>query len=326
MKIDVNNITKMGFVNIKINDNFDFESEINKLKKKKDITILAHYYQNDEIQKIADFIGDSLFLAQITEKIKSKTILVAGVKFMAETVKILNPAKKVLLPDLNSGCSLSDSCEYDKFKKFLSLYPNHKVVTYVNTSAKIKSISDICCTSSNAKKIVNSFDREQPLIFAPDKNLGNYIQTVTKRLNMVIWDGSCHVHNNFSFEKLKKFKTCNPEALVIAHPECPKHFLDSSNFIGSTSELIEFVNQSKKKKFIILTEPGVVFSLKKTNPEKIFFVVPSNNNENNECNFMRLTTLKKLYLTLKYEQPEIDIDSELISKAILPIKRMLELS
>lgn len=328
MIINVNNVNKVGFIDIEIDPKLDLTQEIKKLKVEKNAIILAHYYQIPEIQDIADFVGDSLALSQKTVDINSDIIVFAGVKFMAETAKILSPSKKVLLPDINAGCSLADSCKYEDFKKFISNYPNHTVITYVNTTAEIKSLSDISCTSSNAIKIVNSVPKERGIVFAPDKNLGSYIKGVTGRENMVIWDGACHVHEEFSLEAIIELKKANPEAKLISHPECKKPILLISDFIGSTAELLKFSSSDTTKKFIVATESGIIHQMKKENPTKIFISPPpkASNCGCSECVFMKMITLKKIYLTLKYELPEILLDKDLMDRARIPIERMLEIS
>jgi quinolinate synthase len=328
MIINVNTVNKTGFIDEKVDANLDLPSEILKLKKEKNTIILAHYYQNPEIQDIADFIGDSLALSQKATNIDADIILFAGVSFMAETAKILSPNKKVLIPDKNAGCSLADSCKYDDFKKFISNYPDHKVITYVNTTAEIKSISDICCTSSNAIKIVDSIPKDKGVVFGPDKNLGNYIKSVLGRENMIIWDGACHVHEEFDLEKIIELKKENPKAKLIAHPECKKPILLISDFIGSTAELLNYTVKDNCNEFIVATESGIIHQMKLANPTKKFISPPpkATNCGCSECSFMKLITLKKIYLTLKYELPEVIIDEKLMNLARLPIQRMLEIS
>ena len=328
MIINVNNVDKVGFIDLHIDPKLDLVKEIEKLKREKNAIILAHYYQTPEIQDIADFIGDSLALSQKAVDIKSDIIVFAGVKFMAETAKILSPSKKVLLPDINAGCSLADSCKYDEFKIFKSKYPDHIVITYVNTTAEIKSISDICCTSSNAVKIVNSVPRDKGIIFAPDKNLGNYIKNLTGRENMVIWDGACHVHEEFSLENILRLKKEYPKAKLMAHPECKRPILIIADYIGSTSELLKYSIDDNSNEYIVATESGIIHQMKRSNPNKIF-LSPSPSSTNcgcSECSFMKLITLKKIYLTLKYELPEILMEKELMNLARIPIQRMLEIS
>jgi len=328
MIINVNNVNKVGFIDIEIDPKLDLTREIEKLKIEKNAIILAHYYQNPEIQDIADFVGDSLALSQKSVNIDSSIILFAGVKFMAETAKILSPNKKVLLPDINAGCSLADSCNYEDFKKFISNYPDYTVITYVNTTADIKSLSDICCTSSNAVKIVNSVPIDKGIVFAPDRNLGNYIKGITGRKNMVIWDGACHVHEEFSLEAILQLKKEYSSAKLIAHPECKKPILLVSDYIGSTSELLNFTINDSCSTFIVATESGIIHQMKRESPTKIFISAPpkATNCGCSECSFMKMITLKKIYLTLKYELPEISLDKDLMDRARLPIQKMLEIS
>ncbi|CAM1333379.1 quinolinate synthase NadA [Tenacibaculum aestuariivivum] len=306
----------------------EYIKEIKKLKKEKNAILLAHYYQIDEIQEIADFVGDSLALAQEAAKTNAAMIVFAGVHFMAETAKILNPTKKVLLPDLLAGCSLADSCPADKFSDFKKQHPNHIVVTYINCSAEIKALSDYVCTSSNAKKIIDSIPKEQPIIFAPDKNLGDYLNKETGR-EMLLWDGACMVHEAFSMEKLIDLYKEHPDAVLIAHPESEAHMLKVAKYIGSTSGLLNYVKNSEHKKFIVATEAGILFQMMQDNPDK--HIIPAPAKEDNtcacsECAYMKMNTLKKLYLCLKHELPSIEVDAELAKKAIVPIERMLELS
>jgi quinolinate synthase len=309
---------KKGFLDLPIDPNINIIEEINKLKKQKNAVILAHYYQTNDVQDIADYIGDSLGLSQKAAETKANIILFAGVHFMAETAKMLSPQKKVLIPDLNAGCSLADSCPPDEFHKFIKEHPNHTVITYVNTTAEIKALSDVCCTSSNAVQIVNSFSKDIPLIFAPDRNLGNYIKRITNRENMVVWDGACHVHEDFSLERILELKKENSDAKLISHPECQKPILLVSDFVGSTSELLKFVKTDKTKKYIIATEWGILHQMQKACPEKIFIAAPPKDSSCgcNECSFMKLISLKKIYLTLKYEQPEVILEENLRIKAV----------
>jgi quinolinate synthase len=319
-------IEKNGFLDIDIDPSIDLFAEIEKLKKEKNAIILAHYYQEPDIQDVADYIGDSLGLAQYAEKTKADIIVFAGVHFMAETAKILNPAKKVLLPDLKAGCSLSDSAPPLLFKLFKDKHPNHKVITYINCSAGIKALSDIICTSSNAQKIVESLPADQPIIFAPDKNLGAYINKQTGR-NMVLWNGACMVHEIFSLEKITKLKIRHPEAKVIAHPECEDAVLDIADFIGSTTGLLNFTKKDAATAFIVATETGILHQMQKSNPDKTFIPAPPNNScACNDCPHMKLNTLEKLYLCLKYELPEILMDEDLRIAAKKPIDEMLKIS
>lgn len=303
--------------------------EINRLKKDKHAIIMAHYYQTDDIQDIADVVGDSLALAQWAAKTDAAIIVLCGVHFMGETAKILSPEKKVLIPDLEAGCSLADSCPADKFENFLKKYPDHTVISYVNTTAAVKALTDVVVTSTNAKKIVDQFPVDAKLIFGPDKNLGNYINSITGR-EMVLWDGACHVHEQFSLQKLINLKKENPDAEIIAHPECKSVILKMADYVGSTQGLLNYVTKSENKKFLVVTESGILHQMTKTNPDKIFIPVPPEIEGKtcacNECVYMRMNTLEKLYLCLRDEKPEILIDEEIRLKAVKPILRMLEMS
>jgi len=322
----VADLLSKGFLDVPIDLSIDLFQEINKLKKEKNAVILAHYYQEADIQDVADFIGDSLALSQQAAKTDAKIILFAGVHFMAETAKILCPDKKVLLPDLKAGCSLADSCPADKFAEFKSKHPDHLVISYINCSADIKALTDIVCTSTNAEKIVESLPKDQKIIFAPDKNLGAYIKKQTGR-DMVLWDGSCMVHEIFSLEKITKLKNQYPNAKLIAHPECEAAILEISDYIGSTSGLLNYTEKSPAQEFIVATEAGILHQMIKNSPKKTFIAAPPNNScACNDCPHMKLNTLEKLYNCLKYEQPEIILSAELIEKAKKPIIRMLELS
>ena len=304
------------------------KEKILKLKKEKNAIILAHYYQEPAIQEIADYVGDSLGLSQEAAKAKAAIILFAGVHFMAETAKILNPNKKVILPDLKAGCSLAESCPPHIFKKFIDAHPNHIVITYVNCSAEIKALSHIVCTSSNAVKIVESVPEKIPIIFAPDKNLGNYINQKTGR-KMVLWDGSCVVHEAFSLDKLIALHKKHPEAKIIAHPESETHILATASYIGSTSEMIDYVKTSPYNKFIIATEAGILFKAQQEVPEKVLIPAPSYEDNTcacSECGYMKMNTLQKVYDCLLNESPEIIVPNDIRKKALIPIERMLELS
>jgi quinolinate synthase len=315
-----------GFLNLDIDPGMDIFAEIKKLKKEKNAIILAHYYQDAELQDAADYIGDSLGLSQKAEKTTADLIVFAGVHFMAETAKILNPEKKVVLPDLNAGCSLADACQPEPFKRFKEKYPDHIVITYVNCSAEIKALSDIICTSSNAVKIVESLPKEQKIIFAPDKNLGRYVMKQTGR-DMVLWDGSCMVHEVFSLEKLVKLKHRYPLAKVIAHPECEPILLKEADFIGSTTALLNYTIKNSATDFIVVTEPGILHQMQKSSPLKTFIPSPPNSNcACNDCPHMKLNTMDKLYLCLKYELPELIIPDDICKKALIPIQKMLEIS
>ena len=300
---------------------------INKLKKEKNAVIMAHYYQTGDIQDIADHVGDSLALAQWAAKTEADIIVLCGVHFMGETAKILSPSKKVLIPDMNAGCSLADSCPADAFEAFTKAHPDHTVISYVNTTAAVKALTDVVVTSTNAKKIVDSFPKDAKLIFGPDRNLGNYINSVTGR-SMLLWDGACHVHEQFSVEKLVKLKSDHPGSLILAHPECKKTVLLMADFIGSTQALLNYATESDKTSFLVATESGILHEMQKRNPDKEFIPVPPNDSTCacNECNFMRLNTLEKLYNCLLNETPEIKIDEAVRVKAVKPILRMLEMS
>jgi quinolinate synthase len=307
--------------------NNDIVKEIEALKKEKNAIILAHYYQTSDIQDIADFIGDSLALSQEAAKTKAGMIVFAGVKFMAETAKILSPEKKVIIPDLLAGCSLADSCKKEDFEKFIADNPGRTVVTYVNTTADIKALSDIACTSSNARQIIESLPEDEKIIFGPDRNLGNYIKSLTGR-DILVWDGACHVHEQFSLEAILKIKEEHPGAKIIAHPECEKPVRLVADYIGSTSGLLAFVKKDPGKVFIVATEPGIIYQMKKAEPEKQFIPAPPKDSTCgcSECNFMKLITLEKIYKSLKFEEPEVTVDPSIIERAAVPIKRMLEMS
>lgn len=306
--------------------NFNIREEILKLKKEKDVLILGHYYQIPEIQDISDFVGDSLNLAQRAKETTKKIILFCGVHFMGETAKILNPEKKVLIPDMNAGCSLADSCKYDEFKEFKSKYPDHIVISYVNCSAEIKTLSDIICTSGNALQIVNSLPKEQKIIFAPDKNLGGYINRVSGR-NMILYNGSCEVHEQLTAEYTLKMKRDNPDAILIAHPECNDAVSSLADYVGSTQGMIKYVKESKNKKFLVATESGILHKLKQDNPDKEFIIVT--NNEScacNDCKYMKLNTMKKVLYSLQNEKYEIELSQNTILEARKPIEKMLDIS
>jgi len=296
------------------------------LKKQKNAVLLAHYYQIPEIQDIADYVGDSLGLSQKAAETSASLIVFAGVHFMAETAKILNPKVKVVLPDLMAGCSLADSCPKDKFAEFRSKYPGHIVISYINCSADIKAMSDIICTSGNAVQIVESFSKDQKIIFAPDKNLGGYINRLTGR-NMVLWDGTCEVHDVLSSEAVIKLKIENPDAQLIAHPECKAVVLELADYIGSTTALLNYTVKSKTKKFIVATETGILHQMKKNSPEKEFLIVPTDETCScNDCPYMKMNTMEKLYLCLKNERPEIKLTDDVMNQAVKPIRKMLEIS
>ena len=320
------NVQQVGFLDVDIDARLDLFKEIERLKKEKNAVILAHYYQEADIQDVADYIGDSLGLAQQAEKTTADIIVFAGVHFMAETAKILNPGKKVLLPDLKAGCSLSDSAPPPLFKKFKDEHPDHIVISYINCSAGIKALSDIICTSSNARQIVESLPEDQKIIFAPDKNLGAYINKKTGR-NMVLWNGACMVHEIFSMEKITRLKVRHPNAKVIAHPECEDVVLQLADFIGSTTQLLKFTEKDEGREFIVATETGILHQMQKNSPDKIFIPAPPDNScACNDCPHMKLNTLEKLYLCMEYESPELTMDEDLRIAALKPIRRMLEIS
>jgi quinolinate synthase len=320
------NLKKKGFLDLDIDPNLDLFSEIERLKIEKNAIVLAHYYQEPDIQDIADFIGDSLALAQKAQSTTADMIVFAGVHFMAETAKILNPNKKVLLPDLNAGCSLADSAPAEAFRKFKEAHPGHVVITYINCSAETKALSDIICTSSNAEAIINSLPKDQKIIFAPDRNLGAYLIKKTGR-DMVLWNGACQVHELFSLEKITKLKIRHPNAKVIAHPECEEAILKEADFIGSTSALLKYSSQNPATEFIVATEAGIIHQMQLQSPLKTFIPAPPDNScACNDCPFMKLNTLEKLYLCMKYEEPEILLDEKLIEASKKPIMKMLEIS
>ena len=320
-------IQTLGYLDLPIDAHLDLVKEIKELKNEKNAVILGHFYINPELQDISDFVGDSLGLSQQAEKTNADIIVFLGVHFMAETAKILNPAKKVLIPDLNASCSLAESAPADAFSEFKAKYPDHKVISYINCTADIKTLSDVICTSSNAVKIVESFNENEKLIFAPDKNLGNYINGLTGR-NMVLWDGACMVHEKYSLEKIIDLKNKYPDAKFIAHPECEKPLLIIADFIGSTTALLKYTIESEANRYIVATESGILHQMKKSSPDKIFMPAPSIDATCgcNDCSYMKLNTLEKLYLTLKYEQPEVILAPETMNKARKPILRMLEIS
>jgi len=316
----------MPFIKNEDKNGVDFINEINFLRKEHHAIILAHYYQIPEIQDMADFIGDSLALAQEAKKTNAEMIVFAGVHFMAETAKILNPDKKVVIPDLTAGCSLADSCKPEDFKKFIDQHPDHVVISYINCSAEIKAMSDVICTSSNAVKIVNSFPKDQKIIFAPDKNLGNYINGITGR-NMVLWNGSCEVHDLLLLESIVKLKIDHPEAKLIAHPECKSIILEIADYIGSTTALLNYTKTDKSDTFIVATETGIIHQMQKESPYKKFIIATNDAScACNDCLHMKKNTVEKLYLCMKNGKPEILLPDELILKAKKPILRMLELS
>ncbi|MCU0322101.1 MAG: quinolinate synthase NadA [Chitinophagaceae bacterium] len=319
-------IETTGFLDIELSPTLDLFAEIEKLKKEKNIVLLAHYYQEPDIQDVADYIGDSLGLAQAAAKTNADIIVFAGVHFMAETAKILNPSKKVLLPDLKAGCSLADSAPAPLFKAFKEKHPNHLVVSYINCSAEIKALSDIICTSGNAEKIIESIPEDQPIIFAPDKNLGAFLNKKTGR-NMLLWNGACMVHEIFSLEKITKLKIRHPQAKFIAHPECEEAVLNIADFVGSTTQLLKFAQQDAATEFIVATETGILHQMQLSCPNKTFIPAPPNNScACNDCPHMKLNTLEKLYLCMQYETPEITMEENLRLAALKPMERMMDIS
>jgi len=322
----MNNVSKpSGYLNVPVPENIDLVTAINELKKEKNAIVMAHYYQEAAIQSIADYVGDSLALAQQAAQTDASIIVLCGVHFMGETAKILSPEKRVFVPDLNAGCSLADSCPAEEFERFIGRYPGYTVISYVNTTAAVKTMTDVVVTSSNARSIVESFPPDAKIVFGPDENLGNYINSLTGR-NMVLWKGSCHVHERFSVEKIIELKKEYPHALILAHPECKSALLKMADFVGSTSALLNYSIQSPAQAFIVATEPGILHEMKEKNGDKVFIPAPPNDSTCacNECSFMKLNTMEKLYNCLKYEMPEIFIDEEVIRKAAKPIRRMLD--
>lgn len=317
---------RKGFMDLPVDPQLDLFEAINSLKKEKNIIVLAHYYQDTDIQDVADYIGDSLGLAQKAEKTDADMILFAGVHFMAETAKIINPEKKVLLPDLNAGCSLSDSAPPELFRRFREKHPDHLVISYINCSAGIKALSDIICTSSNAQKIIESLPVEQPIIFAPDKNLGAYLNRKTGR-NMLLWNGACMVHEIFSLEKIIRLKQRHPDAKVLAHPECEEHVLAQADYIGSTTGILKYSQTDSAQTYIVVTESGILHQMQLNSPHKTFIPAPPENNcACNNCPHMKLNTLEKVYLSMKYELPEIILPEPIRLAALKPIRRMLDIS
>lgn len=316
-----------GYVDAPIDSTLNIKEEIIKLKKEKNAVILAHYYQKGEIQDLADYIGDSLALAQIAARIEAPIIVLCGVHFMGETAKILCPDKKVLVPDTKAGCSLADSCPANEFEKFIKEHPGHTVISYVNTSAGVKALTDVLVTSSNARQIVESFPEDEKIIFGPDRNLGNYINSITGR-NMTLWNGACHVHEQFSVAKIVELKKQYPQAKLLVHPECKNSIVILADKVGSTAALLNYAINSDAKEFIVATESGILHEMKKKCSDKIFIPAPPEDSTCacNDCNYMKLNTLEKLYNCLKYEQPVIEVDSEIAEKARIPIQRMLDIS
>lgn len=326
MNINNDSVLEKGFLDIEIDPRLDLFAEIERLKKEKNAVILAHYYQEPDIQDVADYIGDSLGLAQQASKTDADLIVFAGVHFMAETAKILNPTKKVVLPDLKAGCSLADSAPAPLFRAFKAKYPDHLVISYINCTAEIKALSDIICTSSNAEKIIESVPKDQPIIFAPDKNLGAYLNKKTGR-NMVLWNGACMVHEIFSLEKITKLKVRHPKAKLIAHPECEDPILAIADYIGSTTQLLKYSETDSSQEYIVATETGILHQMQHNSPNKTFIPAPPNNNcACNDCPHMKLNTLEKLYLCMQYEQPELVMDENLRLQAKRSMDRMMEIS
>lgn len=316
-----------GYVDAPIEPGIDLKEEIKRLKKERGAVILAHYYQKGEIQDLADYIGDSLALAQIASKLKESVIVLCGVNFMGETAKMLCPDKTVLIPDLSAGCSLADSCPADEFEAFIKANPGHTVISYVNTSARVKALTDVVVTSSNARQIVESFPKDTPIIFGPDRNLGNYINSITGR-NMKLWNGACHVHEEFSVEKLIELKRQHPAAKVLAHPECKKQLIILADKVGSTAALLKYAVESDEKEFIVATESGILHEMQKRCPDKTFLPAAPNDSTCacNDCSYMKLNSLEKLYNTLKYMAPEVAVDAEIAERGRKPIEKMLEIS
>lgn len=323
----IEDVAKYGFVNQPIDKNINLKEEILRMKKEKNAVILGHFYLTSELQDISDYVGDSLQLAQKAAKTDADIIVFLGVNFMGETAKIICPNKKVIIPDLNAGCSLADSCPADEFAKFIAEHPGHTVVSYINTTAAIKSMTDITVTSSNAKQIVESLPTDEKIIFGPDKNLGGYINAQTGR-NMLLWNGCCHVHSRFDLQGILKLKNEHPEAKIIAHPECEKAVADVADFVASTAGLLKYVKNNDAKEFIVVTESGILHQMQNSVPEKVYIPAPAQNVKCtcNECNYMKLNTLEKLYNCLKYELPEINIAEDIRERAYKPIARMLEVS
>ena len=319
--------TEKGYVDAPIEPGIDLKEEIKRLKKERGAVILAHYYQKGEIQDLADYIGDSLALAQIASRLEGPVIVLCGVNFMGETAKMLCPDKTVIIPDLSAGCSLADSCPPDEFEAFIKANPGHTVISYVNTSARIKALTDIVVTSSNARQIVESLPEDTPIIFGPDRNLGNYINSITGR-KMKLWNGACHVHEQFSVEKLIESKRQHPGAKVLAHPECPNQIIILADKVGSTAALLKYAVESDAKEFIVATESGILHEMQKKCPDKVF--IPAAPNDStcacNDCSFMKLNSLEKLYNALKYMAPKVEVDPQIAERARLPIEKMLEIS
>lgn len=316
-----------GYVDEPIDPGLDLRSEILRLKQERGAVIMAHYYQRPEIQQLADHIGDSLALAQLAAKTDAPVIVLCGVHFMGETAKILCPDKTVIVPDLSAGCSLADSCPADEFEAYVKAHPGHTVVSYVNTSAAVKALTDVVVTSSNAKQIIESLPEDEPIIFGPDRNLGNYINSITGR-KMLLWDGACHVHEQFSVQKLMDLRREHPEAKVLVHPECPKPIRIVADKVGSTQALLNYAVDNEAQEFIVCTESGILFEMQRRCPNKTFIPAPPDDGKCacNECNYMKLITLEKLYNSLRYMQPTIEVDPVIAQRAVRPIERMLDIS
>lgn len=327
MEFDNKNIAR-GFVDEAVDPTWDLTAQIARLKRERNAVILAHYYMPDEVQDVADFVGDSLALSQAAAATDAEVILFAGVHFMGETAKILSPEKKVLIPDRNAGCSLADSCKPADFQAFIDRHPGHTVISYINTSAEIKALTDIVCTSGNAVRIVESIPSGQPILFGPDRNLGNYIKQLTGRENMVVWDGACHVHEEFSLEKILELKAAYPDARILVHPECRQPIHLVADYIGSTAGILGFAKKDSAQTYIVVTEPGILHAMRREMPSKTLLAAPPTDSlcGCNDCAFMKLVTLKKVYLTLKYGMPEIEVEEGLRRRAEKSIRRMLELS
>lgn len=326
MNITETQLAEKGFLDLEIDPELDLFAEIEKLKKEKNAILLAHYYQENDIQDVADYIGDSLGLAEKARQTDADMIVFAGVHFMAETAKILNPSKKVILPDLKAGCSLADSAPAPLFKVFKEKHPDHIVISYINCTAEIKALSDIICTSGNAEKIIQSVSKDQPIIFAPDKNLGAFLNKKTGR-EMLLWNGACMVHEIFSLEKITKLKIRHPQAKLIAHPECEEAILNRADYIGSTTQLLKYTQTDSAQQYIVATETGILHQMQLTAPQKTFIPAPPDNNcACNDCPHMKLNTLEKIYLCMKYEMPEIQMEEALRLKALVPMQRMMDIS
>ena len=325
-KVD-GNWEKKGFIDEPISETIDLKAEIRKLCREKNAIVMAHYYAEGDVQDVADFVGDSLALAQKAAATDAQIIVMCGVHFMGETCKILCPEKTVLVPDLNASCSLAESCPSGEFQKFVEAHPDHTVISYVNTTAAVKALTDVVVTSSNARQIVESFPEDTPIIFGPDQNLGNYVNSITGR-QMLLWNGACHVHEKFSVERIVQLKSKHPHAKILVHPECKGALVKLADKVGSTAALIKYSLTDDAQEYIVATESGILHEMQKSAPQKVFIPAPPDDSTCacNECNFMKLINLRKLYNTLKYEWPVIEVDPEVASKAIVPINRMLEIS